>query len=57
MGKKWGYIDPSGNIIIEPQFEGFAYDFEHGVARIDDSNSELVGYVDKTGKYIWQRRK
>jgi hypothetical protein len=55
-GRKWRYIDPSGKTIIELQIEGRAYDFKHGVAGINDSNYELVGFIDKTGKYIWRRR-
>lgn len=56
---KWGYVDSTGNMVIEPKFS-YAGNFSEGiaVAKLDgvyepsagfyDSNK--VGYIDKTGK-------
>ena len=47
----WGYTDASGKIAID-----FKYDevtpFKNGIAQVlvDDH----IGYIDKTGKYIWE---
>ena len=46
----WGYIDPSGKYVINPQFDE-AGDFEDGLAPV--RIGAKWGYIDKTGKYIW----
>lgn len=50
QGGKCGYIDKTGKIIINPQFD-MAMSFSEGLAivRIGDK----YGYIDKTGKYVW----
>ncbi len=60
VGGKWGYIGNRGNFAINPQFDG-AGDFEKGFATIraevhDTENTTIskFGYIDKTGKVIWQ---
>ena len=50
----WGYLDSSGNWIIEPQFDE-AQPFSDGLAIVrvhgkSGENSEGITYVDKTGK-------
>ncbi|HYG14182.1 MAG TPA: WG repeat-containing protein [Bacteroidia bacterium] len=46
---KYGYIDSSGKLIIECQFE-YAMPFENGIAKIQLNN--LWGKIDRTGKII-----
>ncbi len=58
IGGKWGYIDKAGKFAINPQF-GWSGNFEHGIApvnigKLDDPETIRSGYIDKTGKYIWQ---
>jgi hypothetical protein len=60
---KYGYIDRTGKVVVEPGFNG-ASDFVDGVAQVyleevvvSASGRQLVnrvGYIDMTGKYIWQ---
>ena len=47
---KWGYINKSGKIVIEPMFE-MAYPFNGGVARV--KIGEKVGYINKAGELLW----
>lgn len=56
----WGYIDPSGNWIIEPRL-GVAWMFRGGVARFDTYSSDededeptQIGYIDRSGQSIWE---
>ncbi len=54
---KWGYIDNTGAVKIEPQFDR-AYDFSEGLARIafiNDGNSEQ-GYIDSSGEVVIRPR-
>src|SRR6218665_3272027 len=46
---KWGYIDKSGKIAINPQFD-FAWEFQEGLAVIQ--LDWKCGYIDKTGKIV-----
>ena len=52
---KDGFIDKTGKIIINPQFD-FAYVFREGLAKVEIGHgaAKKVGYIDKTGKYIWK---
>lgn len=53
-GGKYGYIDKSGKVVIEPQYQ-IASDFSEGIAsvRIDDgSRFGKWRYIDKTGKTV-----
>lgn len=45
----WGYIDKSGNCIIEPQFDGAA-DFHDGLAAV--KIDWMRGYIDRDGKFV-----
>lgn len=58
IGDKYGYIDESGKFAINPQFD-LANDFEDGVASVwlRSNGSDFLstmGYIDKSGKYIWR---
>jgi hypothetical protein len=46
---KHGYIDNSGNTIIDPKFD-YGFDFYDGLAAIE--TSKKWGYVDCTGRLI-----
>lgn len=48
---KWGYIDRQGNMVIPPQFDT-AWPFAGGLGEVIQGETE--GYIDKTGKWIWQ---
>src|SRR6218665_1119163 len=51
---KWGYIDKSGKIAINPQFD-FAWEFQEGLAVIqfgDKNGFDKWGYIDKTGEIV-----
>jgi len=57
--RKWGYIDRTGRTVIDMQFDT-AGPFQNGVARVeigDDWHDRSIGYIDKTGRYVWQPRK
>lgn len=47
----WGYVDETGEYVIEPQFLS-AGCFVKGIAAVQDLDSELYGYIDEYGKYI-----
>jgi hypothetical protein len=49
IGFKWGYIDKTGKVVIEPQFTE-ARDFNQGIARI--KTGSRWGYIDDTGKIV-----
>ena len=52
---KFGFIDHSGHFVINPQYDD-ANDFKNGIAKvtIGKPNDAKFGYIDKTGKTIWQ---
>jgi hypothetical protein len=59
--EKWGFIDTSGKIVIEPQFEGSVdqyvrsnQGFHQGLAAAGLNGK--IGYIDKTGKWVIQPR-
>ncbi len=47
---KWGYIDITGKIAIEPQFQE-AHPFSEGLARVEDSEGNDA-FINKTGKTV-----
>jgi hypothetical protein len=47
--RKVGYIDQSGKIVINPQFDGVR-PFSEGMAAVSLGNK--WGYIDKSGKYV-----
>ncbi|MBO7055054.1 MAG: WG repeat-containing protein [Bacteroidales bacterium] len=48
-GDKWGYINPKGEYVINPQFDD-AYPFTDGVALIEMDGK--VGYINEDGSYL-----
>jgi len=46
IGDKWGYMDLSGNMIVEPQYD-MAYDFKYGYAKVEID--EETYHIDKQG--------
>lgn len=50
QNNKWGYIDNTGKIIIEPQFQ-FADKFSEGLALVDIGNRKM-GYIDHSGQFV-----
>ena len=59
----WGFIDSKGGIAIEPQWKERPGFFEGGLARVYEKSAVKgdksyvtymkIGYVDKSGKYVW----
>ena len=56
VGDKWGYIDKTGEMVINPQFDcpphfnADAVEFSEGLAPI--KISDKWGYTDKTGEMV-----
>lgn len=52
---KFGFIDHSGRFVVNPQYD-YAGDFKNGFAKVEVGNGidAKTGYIDKTGKTIWQ---
>jgi hypothetical protein len=48
---KYGYIDETGKMVINPVFN-YAVDFSEGLAFIRDEATSRYGYIDKTGKVV-----
>jgi len=52
VNNKRGFIDKTGKIVIEPQFQG-AGDFSEGLASVAISDGGYKeGYIDRTGKIV-----
>jgi len=51
-GKKWGYIDAAGKIVIAPQEFWNVKPFHNGLAQVQTKDTG-VGYIDRSGKYVW----
>lgn len=49
--RKVGFIDQTGKVIIEPQFDG-ADNFYEGLARVYTRGKFTTAYIDKTGKIV-----
>jgi len=49
--KLYGFIDPSGNTIIEPQFN-YAYNFSEGLAAVELNGKYGYCYIDKKGNVV-----
>jgi hypothetical protein len=50
QNQKWGYIDNTGKIVIEPQFQ-FADRFSEGLAVVEVGH-RTYGYIDGLGKFV-----
>jgi hypothetical protein len=48
---RWGFIDPKNAMVITPQWDQ-AGAFYHGLSQVWEGDK--FGYIDTTGKYIWQ---
>ena len=52
VNKKYGFIDRTGKVVIEPKFD-FANDFVEGFALVGIRNDELkLAYIDTNGKVV-----
>ena len=48
--RKWGYIDKTGNVVIQPQFADARF-FSEGLACVT-LDGKKYGYIDKTGQFV-----
>ena len=53
QGKKWGYIDKTGRVVIPFKFD-YAQKFSEGLAAAHRKGK--CGYIDKTGKFVIEPR-
>ncbi len=53
IGSKWGYIDRTGKVAIEPKFDEVWF-FCEGLAPVQASGK--WGYIDRTGKIVVEPR-
>lgn len=51
----WGYVDETGEYVIEPQFLYADY-FVKGIAVVQDPETKLYGYINKRGEYIFEQK-
>jgi hypothetical protein len=60
---KWGVIDTGGNFVVKPRFksvfkgESPIEEFSNGLARVnikDGVRPNKEGYIDRTGKFVWE---
>jgi hypothetical protein len=54
INERRGYIDKSGSLIIQPQFD-YAQDFNNGLALVKIKNK--IGYIDSSGNFVWEPTK
>lgn len=47
--EKWGYVDASGKVIIEPKFDEVEHFDKYGMALVKNGNE--WGYINKTGDF------
>ena len=52
IDKKWGYIETTGRMVIEPQEFWNVKPFHNGLAQVQTKDTG-VGYIDRSGKYVW----
>ncbi len=52
IDKKWGYIETTGRMVIAPQELWNAKPFHNGLAQVQTKDGG-VGYIDRSGKYVW----
>ena len=51
MQDKWGYVDETGEYVIQPQFS-YADKFYEGMAVVKDCDTGLYGYIDSFGEWV-----
>jgi hypothetical protein len=58
VGEKQGFVDKSGAVVIKPAYEP-AWEFSRGLARVGVGRGDEYreGYIDKTGKFVWEPTK
>ena len=56
IGKKWCYIDKTGRLVIAPQEFWNVKPFHNGLTQVQTKDGS-VGYIDRSGKYLWGPRK
>ena len=49
MASKYGFIDKSGKVVIEPQFDNVSA-FSEGLAKVE--KDDKWGFIDKNGKVV-----
>ena len=49
-GDRWGYIGVDGRVAIEPTFDGPAFRFTEGLARV--GRDGRLGFVDRDGRFV-----
>lgn len=52
----WGYIDITGEYVIQPMFSAANSFAENGLAIVKDPASELWGIIDTSGRYVIEPR-
>ncbi len=52
LNGKCGYIDKTGKMVIEPQYQQ-AGPFSQGFAAVSLENGTML-YIDPTGKVVWK---
>lgn len=50
---KWGFVDRSGEMVIEPQFD-MVFSFSEGLAPVQVDGK--WGYIDRTGEFAVEPR-
>ena len=51
-GSKYGFIDTSGEMVIEPKFDHVVFPgFNSGLANV--MIDSISGYIDKSGRFVW----
>jgi hypothetical protein len=56
VNRKWGYIDNSGMMVIPANDFSNANPFHNGLARVV-TNHETYGYINKTGRFVWESKR
>jgi WG containing repeat len=52
IDKKWGYIEITGKMVIPLQEFWSVKPFHNGLAEVQTKNGS-IGYIDRSGKYVW----
>jgi hypothetical protein len=53
VGDRWGYVDPGGDFVIQPQFHR-TYPFSEGFAAVEvknKSDESLIGFITPSGEF------